>query len=42
MGSKSRREYPLEFKREAVFLWETSGRPQMDVARELGIHTNLR
>lgn len=37
MGSKSRREYPLEFKREAVLLWEATGRPQMDEARELGI-----
>jgi transposase len=41
MGSKSRREYPLEFKREAVLLWETSGRPQMDVARELGIQPSF-
>lgn len=41
MGPRSRRDYPLEFKREAVLLWETSGRQQMDVARELGIQPSL-
>lgn len=36
MGSTTRREFTDEFKREAVALWETSGRQQTDVARELG------
>ena len=39
--AKARREFtpPLasEFKREAVALLESSGRPQMQVAAELGI-----
>ena len=37
MGLKARREFTDEFKREAVALWETSGRMQTDIARELGI-----
>jgi transposase len=35
--AKTRREFTLEFKREAVSLWETSGRPQTEVAAELGL-----
>jgi transposase-like protein len=31
-----------EFKREAVALLQTSGRPLMQIACELGIHANLR
>ena len=41
MGSTTRREFTDEFKREAVALWETSGRQQTDVARELGIQPSL-
>lgn len=33
--AKTRREFTAEFKREAVALWEASGRPQ--IAAELGI-----
>lgn len=36
--AKMRREITPEFKREAVALLEISGRPQMQVAAELGIH----
>ncbi len=35
--AKTRREFTAEFKREAVALWETSGRPQMEIAAELGL-----
>ncbi len=35
--AKTRREFTAEFKREAVALWETSGRPQMEIATELGL-----
>lgn len=41
MGAKTRREFTDEFKREAVMLWETSGRMQTDVARELGIQPSV-
>jgi len=41
MGSPTRREFTDEFKREAVALWETSGRMQTDVARELGIQPSM-
>lgn len=41
MGAKTRREFTDEFKREAVLLWETSGRLQSDVARELGIQPSV-
>lgn len=41
MGSPTRREFTDEFKREAVLLWETSGRMQTEVARELGIQPSL-
>ncbi len=32
-----RRKYDREFKREAVQLWEHSGRSMAEIARELGI-----
>ncbi len=35
--TKTRRE----FKREAVALLESSGRPQMQIAAELGIHPSM-
>ena len=35
--AKTRREFTAEFKREAVALWETSGRPQMEIAAGLGL-----
>lgn len=35
--AKTRREFTAEFKREAVALWETSGRRQMEIAAELGL-----
>ena len=34
--ARTRREFTPEFKREAVALLESSGRPQMQVAAELG------
>ena len=34
---KTRRVYTTEFKREAVRLLETSGKPATEVARDLGI-----
>ena len=34
--AKARREFTPEFKREAVALLESSGRPQMQIAAELG------
>ena len=37
MAKGGKRYFTDEFKREAVTLWETSGRMQTDVARELGI-----
>ena len=35
--AKTRREFTPEFKQEAVALWEGSGRPQVEIAAELGI-----
>lgn len=35
--AKTRREFTPEFKREAVALLDKSGRPQMQIAAELGI-----
>jgi transposase len=35
--AKRRREFTPEFKREAVALLDSSGRPQMQIAAELGI-----
>ena len=37
MASTTKRRFTDEFKREAVALWETSGRMQTKVAAELGI-----
>lgn len=37
MASTTKRRFTDEFKREAVALWETSGRVQTEVAAELGI-----
>lgn len=37
MKSTTKRRFTDEFKREAVALWETSGRMQTEVAAELGI-----
>ena len=37
MASTTKRRFTEEFKREAVALWETSGRMQTEVAAELGI-----
>ena len=38
---KGRREFSPEFKREAVALLESSGRPQMQIAAELGIQPSM-
>ncbi|WP_431311960.1 transposase [Sphingomonas lacusdianchii] len=37
MVSTTKRRFTDDFKREAVALWETSGRMQTEVAAELGI-----
>ncbi len=37
MASTTKLRFPDEFKGEAVALWETSGRPQTEIAAELGI-----
>lgn len=37
MASVTKRRFTAEFKREAVALWETSGRQQTEIAAELGI-----
>ncbi len=39
--AKARREFTPEFKREAVALLESSGRPQMQIAAELGIQPSM-
>jgi hypothetical protein len=39
--SKTRREFAPEFKREAVALPESSGRPLTQVASELGIQPSM-
>ena len=39
--AKTRREFTPEFKREAVALLESSGRPQMQIAAELGIQSSM-
>jgi transposase len=39
--AKTRREFTPEFKREAVALLESSGRPQMQIATELGIQPSM-
>lgn len=38
---RARREFSPEFKREAVALLESSGRPQMQIAAELGIQPSM-
>lgn len=38
---KTRREFAPEFKREAVALLESSGRPLMQIATELGIQPSM-
>ena len=38
---KTRREFSPEFKRETVALLETSGRPLMQVATEVGISPSM-
>jgi len=42
MAKVGKRYFTDEFKREAVTLWETSGRMQTDVARELGIMPTIK
>ena len=37
MAKTTKRRFTDEFKREAVALWETSGRTQAEIARVLGI-----
>ena len=37
MEKTTKRRFADEFKREAVALWETSGRTQTEIAHELGI-----
>lgn len=37
MAKTTKRRFTDEFKREAVALWDRSGRPQTEVASELGI-----
>ena len=39
--TKTRREFTPEFKREAVALLESSGRPLMQIATELGISPSM-
>lgn len=39
--AKTRREFTPEFKRESVALLESSGRPQMHIAAELGIQPSM-
>jgi transposase-like protein len=39
--SRKHRPYTRGFKREAVWLVETSGRPAAQMARELGLNDNL-
>ena len=38
---ETRREFTPQFKREAVAVLESSGRPQMQVAAELGIQPSM-
>jgi transposase len=39
--TKTRREFTPEFKREAVALLDSSGRPLMQIATELGISPSM-
>jgi transposase len=34
---KTRRKFDLNFKREAVALWQNSGKPAREIAQQLGI-----
>ena len=38
--ARTRKKYSEEFKREAVQLMETSGKPVAEIARELGMNDN--
>jgi len=38
--ARTRRKYSEEFKREAVQLMETSGKPVAEIARDLGMNDN--
>jgi transposase len=38
---KTRRNFSLEFKREAVKLWRASGKGVTAIARELGVRPNV-
>ena len=35
---KGRRKFDLNFKREAVALWQNSSKPAREIAQQLGIH----
>ena len=39
--SKQRKQYTLEFKREAVQLWENSGKAASEIEKDLGITPGL-
>jgi transposase len=39
--SKQRKQYTQEFKREAVQLWQTSGKSAPEIEKDLGIATGL-
>jgi transposase len=41
MARKTRRKFSLEFKRNAVALLQSSGKPVAQIARELGVHHNV-
>ncbi|WP_156369090.1 transposase, partial [Methylobacterium sp. Leaf100] len=41
MRAKTRREFTPEFKREAVALLDSSGRPQMQIAAEFGTQPSM-
>jgi transposase len=41
MVRKTRRHFSLEFKREAVRMFHSSGKPITAAARDLGIHVNV-
>jgi transposase len=41
VARKVRRKFRKEFKREAVRLLQTSGKPLTEIARELGVHANV-
>jgi transposase len=39
--SKQRKQYTVEFKREAVQLWESSGKAAAEIEKDLGITPGL-